>query len=791
MQQQAIGRFNIVRELGKGAQGAVYLAYDTQLDRQVAIKTLHAGSSKDPASLIREAKIASKLQHPNIVTLHDAILHDGIPYLVYAYIEGQTLAQLLKQEKTLTLTRAAQIASSVLEGLDFAHRQGVIHLDIKPGNVMMPTSGHPMIMDFGIAQAISQQSAEPAAEIAGTPQYMAPERFSAHGAELRSDLYAVGMMLYEMVTGSPAISGDNVYQILHQSAHGKADAPSSRNIHVDEKLEAIILKAIAKNPDERYPDAATMRQALQQYLDATPDGFVTGNGHSTLEFLIRRMRSKSDFPALSGIIGEINKVVASESESSGKLAQIILKDFALTNKLLKMVNTVSYGQFGGKINTISKAVVIIGFETVRNIAMTLILLDFLQNKAQAVELKDEIILALFAGIVAGELAPVHRPGFVEEAIICSMFQHLGKLLTTFYFFEESQQIARLLEEPDVTEEQAAAKVLGLSFNDLGIGIAKHWNFPAEMVTAMRKLPNGKIHKPAGGLDQLNITINLANELSLLAAISTLPEKEHALRQLGARYADVVQTSARSLSKALDNGLRDLAQRAALLGISTSKSPLLKKIGKWVGHEELAVKAGKAQDSAEPEKTLEQDIDADSKAIDNPAGQQQPEDLLNAGIQDVTNTLVEDYNLNDVLRMVLETIYRSLGFNRTLIFIRDGRQNLMVARFGFGERVDDVIPHCRFSLKFEPDVFHLAVEKGTDIVIEDVQGENIASKIPGWYREAIDAQSLLLLPIMINQKAIGLLYADMQQAHSLQLTQRQLAMLRTLRNQAVLAIKQKI
>ncbi|MBI1174125.1 MAG: protein kinase [Sideroxydans sp.] len=793
MQNRIIDRFNIIRELGRGVQGTVYLAQDTQLDRQVAIKTLRAGPSQDAANLIREAKIASKLQHPNIVTLHDAFVHEDVPYLVYAFIQGQTLAQLLKQEKMLPLARSAQIASGVLEGLAYAHRQGVMHLDIKPANIMIQDNGQSMVMDFGIARAISQRAAQ-AAEISGTPQYMAPERISAHGSEPRSDLYSVGMMLYEMVTGTAAISGDNVYQILHQSAHGKTDAPSSRNLKVDEKLETIILKAISKQPDERYPDAASMRQALQQYLDATAqEHAAAGSGHSTLEFLLRRMRSKSDFPALSGIINEINKVVGSELESTSKLTQIILKDFALTNKLLKVVNTVSYGQFGGKINTISKAVVILGFETVRNMAMTLILLDFLQNKSQAVELKDEIIFSLFSGTVAAELAPAQRPGFSEEAMICSMFHHLGKLLVTFYFFEESQQITRLVEEQDIDDEQAAVKVLGLSYNELSIGVAKSWNFPSQMISAMRKLPQGKISKPANGLDQLNVTVNLANELSQLAAITNPSEKENALHRLSARYADVSSVSERSLTKALDKGLQELAQRSVILGINTTKSPLLAKVRKWAGHEELPAAATNAQEAAaEQEQALEQEITADSvAATDSTAEQPQPEDLLNAGIQDVTNTLVEDYNLNDVLRMVLETIYRSLGFNRTLIFIRDGKQNMMVARFGFGEHIDEVIPRCRFSLKFAPDVFHLAVEKGTDIVIEDVQAENIASKIPAWHREAIDAQSLLLLPIMINNKAIGLLYADMLQAHSLHLTQRQLAMLRTLRNQAVLAIKQKI
>jgi transcriptional regulator with GAF, ATPase, and Fis domain len=172
-------------------------------------------------------------------------------------------------------------------------------------------------------------------------------------------------------------------------------------------------------------------------------------------------------------------------------------------------------------------------------------------------------------------------------------------------------------------------------------------------------------------------------------------------------------------------------------------------------------------------------------------QRDPESVLSAGIQDVTNTLVEDFKLNDVLLMVLETIYRSMGFKHTLIFIRDNKQNAMLARFGFGENVDGILPHLKFSLTFVPDVFHLAVDKGLDIVIEDVSAGTIADKIPKWYSDAIDARCFLLLPVMVNKKAVGLIYADMQVANSLQVSERQLSLLRTLRNQAVLAIKQKL
>jgi serine/threonine protein kinase len=784
---EVIGRFEVIRQLGKGAQGSVYLARDTHLDRQVAIKTLQAGSG-DMGALLKEARVVSKLQHPNIVTLFDAGEFEGAPYLVYAFVEGQTLAQLLKTEKTLPLARAAQIICGILDGIAHAHQQGIMHLDMKPANVMISGNGQPLVMDFGIARSITQQSVKDN-RINGTPQYIAPEIVLGNPPTPKSDLFSVGMMLYELVTGKPAVDSNNIYEILHRNSNEAAESPSARNIGIDARLEAIILKSIAKKPEERYADAATMRKALQDYLDPTRDEPFqsNGEGHSTLEFLLRRMRSKSDFPALSATISDINKIVDSESVSSNKLTKSILQDFALTNKLLKLVNTVSYGQFGGKINTISKAVVILGFETVRNIAMSLILLEFLQNKAQASQLQDDVISSFFAGIVAAQLSVGRNIKDAEEAMICSMFRNLGKLLASLFFFEESQEILRLMEQGE-TEDKAAMKVLGITYGDLGTGIAKSWNFPDRLVAGMQRLSGEKIRKPHNELEHLTVTVNLANELCSIAGSADNPDKSKALRQISMRYEDAVTISEQQLSTALEGGLKELSARAGILSINIKKSPLIQRIDIWNG-------ARPEEKNVEPDSMagitqLGMEIET-QEALPGQEIKLDPEAVLSLGIQDVTNTLVEDFKLNDLLQMVLETMHRGMGFNRTLIFVRDGKNNQMAARFGFGKDTETLLPKFRFSLAFTPDVFHLAMDKGVDIVIEDVMAENIRSKIPKWYRDTVNSQSFLLLPVKIKNKAIGLFYADMEQANAMQVSQKELSLLRTLRNQAVLAIKQQM
>ena len=795
MTEKTIGRFEVVRELGRGAQGVVYLAVDPRLDRQVAIKTLRAGTATQNDKLLREAKTVSNLQHRNIIPLYDLGSAEGAPYLVYAYIEGETLSQLLKRAGALSMASAARIVADVLDALSSAHGQGVMHLDIKPSNVMIAADGQHLVMDFGIARSILQ-GPDGSGEINGTPQYMAPETISAQGAEFRSDLFSAGVMLYEMVTGTPVVTGENAFQILNRNAHEKADAPSSRNIKVDEKLEWIILKAIAKKPDQRFPSALAMRHALLNYLDASKQSAVAApdaDFSSTLRFLLRRMRSKSDFPALSGIIHQINQIVSSESEGSSKLSQAILQDFSLTNKLLKMVNTVSYSQFGGQINTISKAVSILGFESVRNIAMSLILMDFLQNKSQAQEMKDDVISSFFSGTVAVQLAGGTTAQDIEETMICAMYLHLGRMIAKFYFFEESEEITRLMEDKAIDEDQAAIKVLGVSYNELGIGIAKTWNFPDRLIAGMQKLSEGKITAPTTDIGRIKITVNMASELCAIATVSDVYGKKAALDKIRARYAGLVDTDEERLSAALENGLHDLTLRSEVLGLDTSKSIALKNLRVWLDsstdnkHTKKPAQARvNVNDDAE---TISLMVDTKTLLSADIEANLDPEAILSNGIQDVTNTLVGEYKLNDILLMVLETIYRGLGFKHVIIFSRDMKQNKMVARFGFGDGVTDLLPLFHFPLAFDSDVFHLALQKGLDIVIEDVGAANIASKIPLWYTKANDARYFLLLPVVVNKVAVGLIYADMMNARKFQITAKQLSMLRTLRNQAVLAIKQ--
>jgi HD-like signal output (HDOD) protein len=502
---------------------------------------------------------------------------------------------------------------------------------------------------------------------------------------------------------------------------------------------------------------------------------------SPLEAMLRRLRNCSGFPTLSTTISDINQVVASDTHSTRQLTQVILHDASLTTKLLQVVNSAIYGQYHGRIRTVSKAVMILGCDEVRNTAMALTMLEFSRGRPQEKSLQDELIGAFFAGVIAKALCQRLGMPNSEEAVMCTLFQSLGRLLVIFFLYEENLQI-RALMETGISEELAAERVLGISYRDLGVGIARHWNFPDRLVEGMQSLPPRDVVAPKSEIEKLRIAANLANDLYATALRSPPADKAAALLALSKRYNAAIQLEPEELLAVIEQGLKDVGERSATLDLPATHSPILKAIRSWAG----GVDATPVESA--PADPLMEEIGVLDAQEDETAAQPNAQQMLSAGIRDVTEALTSEFALNDILQMVLETMYRGMGFSRTMIFIRDPKLNAMRARFGFGEDIDRIIPQCSFPLAFAPDAFHVSLEKGVDIVIENTQAPNIAQRIPDWHRRVISAKSFLLLPVMLKSHAIGLLYADSELADGIKIDAEQLGLLRTLRGQVVLAFK---
>jgi HD-like signal output (HDOD) protein len=496
-----------------------------------------------------------------------------------------------------------------------------------------------------------------------------------------------------------------------------------------------------------------------------------------LDAVLRRLGGTSGFPTLSTTISDVNRVVTSDSHSAQQITQVILRDLSLTTKLLQLVNSAVYGQYRGGIRTISRAVLILGCDAVRNAAMTLMMLEFSKGRPQEKSLQDELLGAFFAGMLSKALCQRLALPNAEEAVICTMCQNLGKLVATFFLYEESKKV-RLLVADGVAEEDAAERVLGICYRKLGMGVARHWNFPDRLVEGMQSIPARELTPPTTEAENLRLAANLANDLYITALQTSQEDKPAALQALCKRYSAAVKLDVKDLNAALDQSLKEIGQCSTTLNLSTAGSPALNAVRVWTGGT-----GDIAEVSADP---LLRDV-AVLDALEKEGATANAQHVISAGIRDVTEALTADFALNDILRMVLETMHRGFGFTRTMIFIRDTRLNTMRARFGFGPEIERSIPQCDFPLAFAPDVFHVALEKRVDIIIENAQAENIIQRVPEWLRRVINPQSFLLLPITLNSRAVGLLYADSAR-NGIKLDAEQLGSLRTLRSQVVLAFK---
>ncbi|MFF2657538.1 Stk1 family PASTA domain-containing Ser/Thr kinase [Kitasatospora sp. NPDC058032] len=273
------GRYELGGVLGRGGMAEVYLGHDTRLGRSVAVKTLRADMARDPsfqARFRREAQSAASLNHPAIVAVYDTgedyIDGISIPYIVMEYVEGSTLRELLHSGRRLLPERALEMTIGILQALEYSHRAGIVHRDIKPANVMLTRQGNVKVMDFGIARAMGDagMTMTQTSAVIGTAQYLSPEQAKGEQVDARSDLYSTGCLLYELLTVRPPFVGDSPVAVAYQHVREEPQPPSVFDPEVRPEVDAIVLKALAKDRDYRYQTADEMRDDIERFLDGLP-----------------------------------------------------------------------------------------------------------------------------------------------------------------------------------------------------------------------------------------------------------------------------------------------------------------------------------------------------------------------------------------------------------------------------------------------------------------------------------------------------------------------------------------
>ena len=781
---QSFGRYALRKLIAQSDLAIVWRGLDPQSGREVRIKQIKPGRDVDAsqmASWIHQANQGSHLSHPAIVPLRDVGVIDGQPYLVASWVAGQTLAQRMAMTVAVPARKAVGWMLDVLDALVMAHAAGQVHGQLHPGNMLIDDKERVRLLDFSVPVRVADAQAQ-AAQARALAHWW-PVGHTAMGvSHADADIHAVGMVLACLLSGKrtpPSVGVDATPHVPVATAEG-----------VDEALRAIVQAAVVDDDHRRHGSARDFREKLAQWsnlpgpnpsLPTTAESTPSNEDDGPLQRLLRRMHQNEDFPAMTHAVSRIQAMAASESESVGAVADEILKDVALSNKLLRVVNSAYYAR-GGGISTISRAVTLIGFNGLRNMAMGLVLLEGMQDKAHADVLTGEFLRALMAASIARELTATSRDG--EETFIGAMFQDLGRLLAMYYFPQEATQVQALIRAGagKLTEDSASIRMLGLSYESLGLGVAKLWDLPGDIRRYMHKPVGDPPQRLAADVqEQLRWTALAANQLA-----GTLMQEDPARRTV---QLELVQKRfVRALGLSPDD--MQLAMEAARLKVVDLAGAM--KLDTVPGS--AAARLLQAPDTSEQGAASAVLPDPDAVAMpkldDACSSNLSLDGKLAAALSDIDKALAQGQALKDVLRMVLATLQRAVGLSHAVFCMRDPKTDSLTARFGVGAGVGAILQEFRIPLGAGAnDLLQAACARGIDTWIADTGTSRMADRLPAWFRQQVQVSALLLLPMQVNGKPFALIYAGMVDQKSLNLTERQLATLRLLRDRAQQALRQ--
>lgn len=497
-----------------------------------------------------------------------------------------------------------------------------------------------------------------------------------------------------------------------------------------------------------------------------------------LDLLLQRMQRSRDFPALSETIRTLNGLTASSNKSVEQLAAVIVRDYALTHKVLKVVNSAFYAGFAGKVGTISRAIVVLGIEPIRALAASLMLFDQLAEAGNAARVRALIGKSMFGALLAREAAVDAGLAHGEEAFLAAMFHNLGELLVAFYLPNEDDAVLAEMARADLPPSRAQVKVLGASCEQLGISVGRHWNLPQAITHSMQTLSATEMRKPIKDEDRLCQLACLASEIT-----DRLADGEQAgsavMEEILERYRDCVEfddTRFAELLKGARSEYRLLAENLA----TPEGAP-------------AAIRALAGMPPRESEiKPNDADIAAvelpDEESAANGASAHDPEPVLIEGLQEVTAMLAEGAGLNQVAQVMLETLYRALDLRRVALCLRDVARREYAGRLGFGDDTDEYLRTLRFGEAYERDVFHVALQKKTDVHIADLAVGGAGHGIPDWYSRLSPSGALLFLPLVVQDRPVGCIIAEHAQRDGLHLEPGVLRLVRALRNQLALGLQ---
>jgi HD-like signal output (HDOD) protein len=442
---------------------------------------------------------------------------------------------------------------------------------------------------------------------------------------------------------------------------------------------------------------------------------IIDNPKKILDLLWSRVRQRGDLPGFSKVVGAILAAMRGEDDREFNMTKTVLSDPALTQKVLRLANSPMYAVFGGGINTVSKAVIVLGTEAIGHLALGLKLIDGLSSASAGSEnARVEMEKAVLAGHIARQIASTASSRDAEEAVVCSMLHSLGSMMVTFYLPEYWSTIqARVAEGMD--EAQAARETIGLALDEIGQRIAQQWGLPSMLINSLQHITPTSTAEPLDHSDWL-------------AAISTM----------SASCAEVLHAD----------------HPAAVDQISTIAGAYAEMLGLDTNQVCSAIEVAKA--TAVAEAIIVRPAKISGVGGGKPGNAMQ---ILNSGVTDMRSAL-NGSSTAQLLTMGLETVYKGLGLTRAVAFLRNQDEARYAARMCFGEGVQELLPRLYFSDAYQPDVFHAALANDKMIFVEKAREQTFINKLPRWWKEVfITSASFIVLPLSVNRQPVGFIYGD--------------------------------
>ncbi len=558
-------RFDLLSKLGSGLHGRVFLAWDPQLERKVALKILtrQRDTQATLEQFFAEARAVAKIAHAQVVPLFEAGSEQGLPYLVFEFVDGVPLKEFLKSSN-LDVPSACAKFKQIVEGVAAAHALGIAHLDLSPNNVLVDPRGTMRVMDFGLSRFVAtSKRIDSEDDVQGTPRYMSPEHFAGAPLDMRTDVFALGLIFYELLVGRPAANAQKLRELVTQIEETQFDWLALEERGTPPEVISVIRDALSYAPGHRFKQAGEMLGALQE---AEATAAARENGDLAVKFLLRRLQRRPEFPAFSNSINEINRLTEENSQSGlNELAAVVMRDFSLTNRLLKVANSAFFARADEGATTILHAISRVGTKTVRLLCNGLLMFEHLQGDNPL--LQDALVESFVSGLLGRLLGLQLCRELAEEAFVAAMFNRLGRNLLIYYLDDEYAEILQRVQR-GVPLLQAERAILGTTSSQVGAAVAAAWKFAPGLIASMASLSTGQLPAPAHEVERMRYLAHFPNELCAMAAGNDSATSLVQLEQLAQRFHRVFRTNPADLADALTLALEKFVEISPTLGIAS-------------------------------------------------------------------------------------------------------------------------------------------------------------------------------------------------------------------------------